>query len=135
MATVKPALNGKTLGKANAAGAAGLMFERYFTDGKISPFDKIEWEKRTALIGNGESPILIETGQALRQRRGPRPAVRSTPARSTPIRQAAARHGVPPERNGVGSMPVGSHPNSGLLRSTDDRGDRGPEGGSGRTIR
>jgi ribonucleoside-diphosphate reductase alpha chain len=57
MATVKPALNGKSLqtgvSPENTAGAqAGLVFERFFTDGKVSPFDAVEWEKRTAAIGN-----------------------------------------------------------------------------------
>src|SRR5260221_12016552 len=55
MATVKTALHSKsveagtpeTLGK-----QSGLVYERYFTDGKISPFEAVEWEKRTALIGN-----------------------------------------------------------------------------------
>src|SRR6202158_3908238 len=32
--------------------ATGLEFQRRFTDGKVSPFDKVEWERRTALIGN-----------------------------------------------------------------------------------
>ncbi len=57
MATVKPALNGKSLqtgvSPENTAGTqAGLVFDRFFTDGKISPFDAVEWEKRTAAIGN-----------------------------------------------------------------------------------
>jgi len=31
-----------------AAGTGkGLSFERFFTDGKKSPFDAVEWEKRT----------------------------------------------------------------------------------------
>jgi hypothetical protein len=30
----------------------GLEFQRRFTDGKVSPFDKVEWERRTALIGD-----------------------------------------------------------------------------------
>ena len=64
MATVKPALNGKTVetSKAvNSAGvSAGLVFERYFTDGKISPFDKLEWEKRTALIGNEKGVTIFK---------------------------------------------------------------------------
>lgn len=61
MATVKPALNGKAVETSKAvstAGSTGLVFERYFTDGKTSPFDKVEWEKRTALIGN-EKGITI----------------------------------------------------------------------------
>jgi len=60
MATVKHALNGKALEAAKSVDAAGvgggLVFERYFTDGKISPFDKVEWEKRTALIGTKRAP-------------------------------------------------------------------------------
>ena len=56
MATVKHVLSGKSpatdAAAANTVGGAGtgLVFERYFTDGKKSPFDAVEWEKRTALI-------------------------------------------------------------------------------------
>src|SRR6266581_1343491 len=60
MATVKHALS------ENAAGAAtektarkGLTFERYFTDGSKSPFDAVEWEKRTALIGNEKGVTIF----------------------------------------------------------------------------
>ncbi len=64
MATVKSALNGKAVEVANAAESAraskGLMFERYFTDGKISPFDAVEWEKRTALIGNEKGVTIFK---------------------------------------------------------------------------
>ena len=48
MATVKPALNGRSLetqteSEKNPAGrGTGLFFERYFTDGKKSPFDFVE---------------------------------------------------------------------------------------------
>jgi ribonucleoside-diphosphate reductase alpha chain len=63
MATVKPALNGKAV-KTTAAESAGtesgLVFERYFTDGKVSPFDKVEWEKRTALIGNEKGVTIFK---------------------------------------------------------------------------
>ncbi|HUI75821.1 MAG TPA: vitamin B12-dependent ribonucleotide reductase [Candidatus Acidoferrum sp.] len=62
MATVKPVLNGKAI-EANAhteSGArTGLVFERYFTDGRISPFDAMEWEKRTALIGNEKGVTIF----------------------------------------------------------------------------
>jgi ribonucleoside-diphosphate reductase alpha chain len=37
----------------------GLPFERYFTDGKVSPFDAVEWEKRTALIGNEKGVTIF----------------------------------------------------------------------------
>src|SRR5690242_15983848 len=64
MATVKHALNGKAIEAAKsvdtAGHAGGLVFERYFTDGKVSPFDKVEWEKRTALIGNEKGVTIFK---------------------------------------------------------------------------
>ena len=64
MATVKSALNGKAMELTNAAKHAGetrgLVFERYFTDGRISPFDAVEWEKRTALIGNEKGVTIFK---------------------------------------------------------------------------
>ena len=64
MATVKPALNGKTVETASATkstGAkSGLRFERYFTDGRTAPFDNVEWEKRTALIGNEKGVTIFK---------------------------------------------------------------------------
>jgi ribonucleoside-diphosphate reductase alpha chain len=65
MATVKPALHGKSpetgvTPKETPGGAGrGLAFERYFTDGKKSPFDVVEWEKRTALIGNEKGVTIF----------------------------------------------------------------------------
>jgi ribonucleoside-diphosphate reductase alpha chain len=64
MATVKPVLNGqeveavKTATKADVA--SGLVFERFFTDGKTSPFDAVEWEKRTAQIGNEKGVTIFK---------------------------------------------------------------------------
>jgi ribonucleoside-diphosphate reductase alpha chain len=64
MATVKSALNGKaveTSKETKSVGTrGGLVFERYFTDGKASPFDKVEWEKRTALIGNEKGVTIFK---------------------------------------------------------------------------
>ncbi len=64
MATVKSALNGKAVEVTNAAkgtsGTRGLLFERYFTDGKICPFDAVEWEKRTAQIGNEKGVTIFK---------------------------------------------------------------------------
>jgi ribonucleoside-diphosphate reductase alpha chain len=37
----------------------GLEFQRRFTDGKVSPFDKVEWEKRTALISNDKGQVIF----------------------------------------------------------------------------
>ena len=65
MATVKTALNGKPLEtgvtpeKTLNTNVTGLFFERYFTDGKESPFDLVEWEKRTALIGNEKGVTIF----------------------------------------------------------------------------
>jgi len=69
MATVKPALNSKTLeaaetaaGKSSASKSpvnTGLVFERFFTDGKMSPFDAVEWEKRPAVIGNEKGVTIF----------------------------------------------------------------------------
>jgi ribonucleoside-diphosphate reductase alpha chain len=65
MATVKQALSGKILAtdvvpEKMAGGAGkGLAFQRYFTDGQKSPFDAVEWEKRTALIGNEKGVTIF----------------------------------------------------------------------------
>src|SRR4029077_13840720 len=65
MATVKHALSGKSAATDTAAEKAasragkGLAFERYFTDGTKSPFDAVEWEKRTALIGNEKGVTIF----------------------------------------------------------------------------
>jgi ribonucleoside-diphosphate reductase alpha chain len=65
MATVKHALNEKSpAAEAPAAHTAagtgkGLTFPRYFTDGQKSPFDAVEWEKRTALIGNEKGVTIF----------------------------------------------------------------------------
>jgi len=64
MATVKPVLHGKSVDTADAAKSAGaksgLRFGRFFTDGRISPFDNVEWEKRTALIGNEKGVTIFK---------------------------------------------------------------------------
>jgi len=65
MATVKHALSGKSLATDTAAEKAtggtgkGLTFGRYFTDGRKPPFDAVEWEKRTALIGNEKGVTIF----------------------------------------------------------------------------
>src|ERR1700690_363527 len=64
MATVKPALHGKSLQtgvspEKNTGEHTGLVFERYFTDGRTPPFDAVEWEKRTALIGNEKGVTIF----------------------------------------------------------------------------
>ena len=65
MATVKHALGGKfpatetAVEKTATEAGTGLFFQRYFTDGKKSPFDVVEWEKRTALIGNEKGVTIF----------------------------------------------------------------------------
>src|SRR6202158_3522790 len=62
MATVKPALHGKAVEaerRETFGPQSGLVFDRFFTDGKISPFDAVEWEKRTALIGNEKGTTIF----------------------------------------------------------------------------
>src|SRR2546425_4122856 len=65
MATVKHAWSGKSpatdaAAEMTAAGMGkGLTFQRFFTDGKKSPFDAVEWEKRTALIGNEKGVTIF----------------------------------------------------------------------------
>jgi ribonucleoside-diphosphate reductase alpha chain len=64
MATVKPVLNGKEVQSAvetkKTGSKTGLFFDRYFTDGRTSPFDAVEWEKRTALIGNEKGVTIFK---------------------------------------------------------------------------
>src|ERR1700682_966324 len=64
MATVKTALHGKsretgTLEKTSHETGKGLVFQRFFTEGNKSPFDLLEWEKRTALIGNEKGATIF----------------------------------------------------------------------------
>src|SRR6267143_2390687 len=63
MATVKPALNGKSVETGthtdHTSGRKGLVFGRRFTDGRTSAFDMVEWEKRTALIGNEKGATIF----------------------------------------------------------------------------
>jgi ribonucleoside-diphosphate reductase alpha chain len=40
--------------------AAGLEFERFFSREGIDPFDEIEWEMRSAVIGNEKGEVVFE---------------------------------------------------------------------------
>src|SRR5713226_7844936 len=59
MAHVKTVLNGKTQTASGTETRKGLEFRRFFTDGKGSPFDAVEWEKRTAQIGNEKGQTIF----------------------------------------------------------------------------
>src|ERR1700724_3605776 len=52
-------LNGVMQTEHTTQKAAGLEFRRRFTDGKVAPFDKVEWEKRTAIIGNDKGQVIF----------------------------------------------------------------------------
>jgi ribonucleoside-diphosphate reductase alpha chain len=61
MAEARTALNAKVSmeQQATAKRTTGLQFDRRFTDGKTAPFDKVEWERRTALIGNDKGQVIF----------------------------------------------------------------------------
>jgi len=64
MAEVRMALNEETMRTATKVAdttgkKTGLEFIRHYTDGKISPFDAVEWEQRTALIGNEKGQVIF----------------------------------------------------------------------------
>src|SRR6476661_9899076 len=40
--------------------APGLSFRRFFTKAGVSPYDEIEWEKRTALITDAKGNTIFE---------------------------------------------------------------------------
>src|SRR5437868_10887785 len=42
------------------AQGAGLHFKRVFSDGKVAPFDQVEWEKRTAKITDDSGKVIFE---------------------------------------------------------------------------
>jgi ribonucleoside-diphosphate reductase alpha chain len=42
-----------------APSKTGLDFRRYFTDGRVSPFDALEWERRVAQIGNEKGQVIF----------------------------------------------------------------------------
>src|ERR1700690_235283 len=59
MAETRTAMNGMTEAEQATRRASGLEFQRRFTDGKVSPFDKVEWERRAAIIGNDKGQTIF----------------------------------------------------------------------------
>src|ERR1035437_7996785 len=64
MAHTKMALNEKTLQSnpatpADVAVRTGIEFQRRFTDGRTSPFDAVEWERRVAQIANEKGKTIF----------------------------------------------------------------------------
>jgi ribonucleoside-diphosphate reductase alpha chain len=61
MAEARTALNTKVSmdQQATTKRTTGLEFHRRFTDGKTAPFDNVEWERRTALIGDAKGQVIF----------------------------------------------------------------------------
>ncbi len=59
MAETRMALNGRMETEQVTRRTSGLDFQRRFTDGRVSPYDKVEWERRTALIGNDKGQVIF----------------------------------------------------------------------------
>ena len=60
MADQKTVLNRKTETRTEARRKSGLEFRRVFTNGKVSPFDAVEWDRRTAQIGNEKGKTIFK---------------------------------------------------------------------------
>jgi ribonucleoside-diphosphate reductase alpha chain len=59
MAETRMALNSNLQTEKITRRATGLQFARRFTDGKVHPYDAVEWERRTALIGNEKGQVIF----------------------------------------------------------------------------
>ncbi|MBZ5694242.1 MAG: vitamin B12-dependent ribonucleotide reductase [Acidobacteriia bacterium] len=59
MAETRMALNANSQTEKPTKRTTGLEFHRRFTDGKVAPFDAVEWERRTALIGNDKGQVIF----------------------------------------------------------------------------
>ena len=56
---VDPATRARKSADAKTA-APGLEFSRYFTLPGVDPFDEVEWEMRSAVIGNEKGKVVFE---------------------------------------------------------------------------
>ncbi len=59
MAETRMALNANSQTAETVQRTTGLEFRRRFTDGVVSPFDKVEWERRSAVIGNDKGQVIF----------------------------------------------------------------------------
>src|SRR5579872_7109791 len=50
----------KPRAKARTSSPAGLTFPRFFTEAGVDPFDEVEWDIRTAAIGNERGEMVFE---------------------------------------------------------------------------
>jgi ribonucleoside-diphosphate reductase alpha chain len=60
--SVEPASTQTTISRqpAQVSAVPGLEYERFFTREGIDPFDEIEWEMRSAVIGNEKGAVVFE---------------------------------------------------------------------------
>ena len=59
MAETRTALSSNPKVEQETRRASGLEFQRRFTNGMVSPYDAVEWERRTALIGNDKGQVIF----------------------------------------------------------------------------
>src|SRR6476469_4015208 len=46
--------------KKSVTSAPGLVFPRFFTESGVDPFDEVEWDLRSAVIGNERGEVVFE---------------------------------------------------------------------------
>ena len=54
-----PSVHARKTAEMKAPDAPGLEFPRYFTLPSVDPFDEIEWEIRSAVIGNEQGKVVF----------------------------------------------------------------------------
>src|SRR5512138_786581 len=54
------AVNTETEKRVKKSTAPGLTFPRFFTEAGVDPFDEIEWELRSAVIGSQGGEVVFE---------------------------------------------------------------------------
>ena len=102
MAETRMALNSNTQTEKVTRRSTGLEFQRRFTDGKVAPFDAVEWERRTALIGNDKGQVIFRQENVEVPKSWSQTATNivtskyfhgkpNTPERETSVRQLIAR--------------------------------------------
>ncbi len=77
--------------KTKAASAPGLTYPRFFTEPGVDPFDEVEWELRSAVIGNERGEVVFDRSDGALRTAGVRFA--SLPPRALAViaRYVAAR--------------------------------------------
>src|SRR5450631_4047408 len=57
---VDPSIRARKSAEPRGSAVQGLEFPRYFTLPGVDPFDEIEWESRSAVIGNEKGKVVFE---------------------------------------------------------------------------